>query len=132
MRIASETRPRVPIRLLLVGWMVLIFALSSRSHLPRLADMPPELVAVMGHFTVYAVLAALIWAALPSHGWPLWRRLALALAGAIVYGVSDEWHQSFVPGRDPAVFDLAVDALGACCALIAVGLAVRTCDAMAQ
>ncbi|MCU0242053.1 MAG: VanZ family protein, partial [Vicinamibacteria bacterium] len=34
------------------------------------------------------------------------------------YGVSDEWHQSFVPGRDATVGDVMKDALGSLCALI--------------
>ena len=34
------------------------------------------------------------------------------------YGMSDEWHQSFVPGRDADWLDLAADTLGA---LIAMG-----------
>jgi VanZ family protein len=29
-----------------------------------------------------------------------------------LYGASDEWHQSFVPGRYPAVSDWLADAAG--------------------
>jgi len=56
-------------------------------------------------------------------GWR-WRRIAGAtLLGAFVitvlYGVSDEFHQSFVPGRTPDVADVAADAAGAALALTA-------------
>ncbi len=30
----------------------------------------------------------------------------------MVYGALDEWHQSFVPGRDPALGDVVADGLG--------------------
>ncbi len=30
-----------------------------------------------------------------------------------LYGISDEWHQSMVPGRDPDIWDWIVDTLGA-------------------
>ncbi|HHB76440.1 MAG TPA: VanZ family protein, partial [Desulfobulbus sp.] len=31
----------------------------------------------------------------------------------LLYGVSDEWHQSFVPGRTPDILDIAADTFGA-------------------
>lgn len=37
---------------------------------------------------------------------------ALVLVTGILYGASDEWHQAFVPGRDPSLLDLCWDALG--------------------
>ena len=40
---------------------------------------------------------------------------------AIAYGASDEWHQSFVPGRHADVWDLAADGVGAALALGVVG-----------
>jgi VanZ family protein len=30
----------------------------------------------------------------------------------VLYGVSDEWHQSFVAGRNPSAADLAADVAG--------------------
>jgi hypothetical protein len=36
----------------------------------------------------------------------------LVLTSGILYGASDELHQSFVPGRDPSFGDLCLDALG--------------------
>jgi VanZ family protein len=35
----------------------------------------------------------------------------LVLIG-LLYGASDEWHQSFVPGRTPSAGDLAADGIG--------------------
>lgn len=38
----------------------------------------------------------------------------------IIYAISDEWHQSFVPGRSASAGDVAIDSAGACIALAAV------------
>ncbi len=120
------TRQPTAVRLLTVlAWMGLIFALSSRSKLPRPPGLGPDLVGIAGHFTVYAVLAALLWWALPARTSEQWQRFALALAVSVAYGMSDEWHQSFVPGRDPALFDLGVDALGAVTILVVLRLLRR-------
>ena len=65
------------------------------------------------HIPAYALLAATLCLALPhQRGW----RTAL-LVGILTlgYGLFDEWHQSFVPGRQVSVADLGRDALG--CAL---------------
>jgi VanZ family protein len=39
---------------------------------------------------------------------------------AVLYGLSDEWHQSFVPGRTPDVVDILTDAIGAAIGLLLV------------
>lgn len=94
-----------------LAWMVVIFFLSS---LPR--PVPGSLAAVpdwVAHAVVYAILAFLLCRALAS-GRPL--VLAHALLGAALctlYGVTDEWHQSFVPGRDASAGDVLKDLAGA-------------------
>lgn len=41
------------------------------------------------------------------------RMLAVALTGAVLLGMLDEWHQGFLPGRNAGLDDLAADVLGA-------------------
>lgn len=90
------------------AWMAVIFAASS---LP--GSSVPGGWSVQGHLAEYAVLGALLVLALrvPGRG-----RLALLLAAIALgsaYGVTDELHQAFVPGRTPDVLDWAADTLGA-------------------
>ena len=44
----------------------------------------------------------------------------MAVLIAVAYGVTDEWHQSFVPNRHADPRDLAADAIGACAAAASV------------
>jgi VanZ family protein len=101
------------------AWMGLIFYLSAQSKLPHLTPPGlPDIQDVVGHLAIYAVLALLWERALRGAGVPksaLW-----AFVIAILYGVTDEYHQSFVPGRTATVFDLATDAVAAG---VALGLA---------
>ncbi len=106
-----------------IGWMGLIFLVSNRTTLPQPPGLTPMITAALGHFSVYFVLAILVWWVLGGFGLDGRPRWLMALALAVLYGVSDEWHQSFVPGRTPDVFDVLVDALGAACGLIAIGWA---------
>lgn len=90
-----------------VLWMAVIFSLSS---LPGSAV--PGNYGSFGHFVLYFVLGALYFLALPASGRP-WTTFVLAIALASAYGITDEFHQSFVPGRMPEVMDWAVDTVGA-------------------
>ena len=78
-----------------------------------------------GHFTEYFVLSLLILRGIRA-GRPD-ARIAWALAAiAIVacYASLDELHQSFVPGRTPAIADVLLDTVGALCAQIAFALSM--------
>lgn len=67
------------------------------------------------HSVAYAGLAVTIVRALAGGlGRRVGRRTALAaLAIAVAYGATDEWHQSFVPGRFAELKDLYANAIGA-------------------
>lgn len=41
------------------------------------------------------------------------REVALTLAALSLFGALDEWHQGFIPGRDPDSLDWIADTIGA-------------------
>jgi VanZ family protein len=97
-----------------LAWMGLIFALSAQPELP----LPPgpwmeQVFDKLAHAGLFGVLAWLVWRAFRQHRGPSFSLLVLCVAVTVVYAISDELHQSFVPGRTPSVADLAADAAGA-------------------
>ncbi len=38
----------------------------------------------------------------------------------VLYAASDEFHQSFVPGRGPSIVDIGIDSLGVLTGILAV------------
>ncbi len=99
-------------------WMTLIFSMSSRSTIPVAPGLSPQLIAAAGHIVVYAILAVLLVRALNGYITSWQRRAALAWVIAVLYGISDEFHQSFVPRRYATVEDVILDAIGAAIGLL--------------
>jgi VanZ family protein len=97
----------------LILWLALIFVLSSRSTLVEFgSDAEDKLFNKTAHVVVYAVLAWLWWRALSPSRQIAWPLLGAAFVLTVLYGISDEIHQSFVPGRHARVADVLFDSAG--------------------
>jgi|SRR5659263_54470 len=66
------------------------------------------------HMIEYSIFGLLLYLTLKNSPYPSFRDHAMlfAIVIGILYGMSDEFHQSFVPGRSANIPDLAADALG--------------------
>jgi len=101
--------------------MGLIFLLSHQSTLPSApGGLLDTILKKLAHLSAYALLMALWWWALQSLGLKDARGLFLALTFTLLYAISDEWHQTFIPGRSGQLADVLVDFSGALLALIII------------
>ena len=108
--------------------MMAIFWVSG---VPDLAAPPGGMSDKTGHFLAYGLLGGLCLRAVAG---ALWRqvtpaRAAASWALAAAYGVTDEIHQSFVPGRTPAFDDWVADASGAA---LVIGLILLAATGLRQ
>ena len=100
--------------------MALIFYLSAQ---PAVAPELPGWTRVLAHFIQFALLAAAwAWTLAPLLGG---RALVVVAALSLAYAVSDEYHQSFVEGRDSDPLDVLVDGAGIAFALSLVAARSR-------
>ncbi|MCQ8104877.1 VanZ family protein [Methylomonas sp. SURF-2] len=106
--------------LALPAYCGLIYWLSNQQSLP----VPPlfEFQDKVMHFGAYFVMGIFSWRCFRHLGLS-GRRLALVgFLFCSAYGISDEWHQSFVPGRSSSGWDWLADSLGAAVAVLALAL----------
>ncbi len=102
--------------------MLVIFAFSAIPDAGLQTQFSPEPVKIpnfgaanrvvkkLGHLLIYALLARSYLFGLGKHD----RRTRwIAFGFAVLYGISDEFHQSFVPGRGAGPVDVLIDASGA-------------------
>lgn len=102
-----------------LAWMGLLFVLSDQPDLPR-APGPwlDILLKKTAHALVYGVLAWLYRRALRAHFRASTALRIVSVGLAVVYAMSDEYHQTFVPGRRGRLSDVVVDGVGACGAMV--------------
>jgi VanZ family protein len=89
-------------------WAAVLFLLSAQRVIVTPAWLP--YADKVGHMGLYGVMGAL----LARGRWRSGSRVApwiLVLLG-VLFGASDEFHQMFVPGRDPSLGDLTADIIG--------------------
>ncbi len=146
-RLIHSVRLRALFLLLAVLWAGFIFSMSNETapesskrsaglaeiiltavH-PGFADLPEavrksqvqsfdHILRKAAHFTAYALLGGLICLNSLSFCASRGAHLLRSLLIAALYAASDEFHQSFVPGRGPAVSDVLLDAFGALCGIL--------------
>jgi VanZ family protein len=136
-------RPFLRYWLPVLVWMAVIFGASSdpNSHersrhlfrpillwlFPHLSDQEFENIHLAlrkcCHLAEYAILGLLVFRALrhsrtslPPWSWP---RVGGALLIVFLYAATDEYHQSFVPGRTALFSDVCIDTGGAAIGLLA-------------
>ncbi len=95
--------------ILVAGYMGLIFHLSSKPAI-EIPPLFPHQDKVF-HLCEYFGLGFL--SAFAFDRGSIRSRFLFGFLLASVYGISDEIHQSFVPGRDASVWDFMADAIGA-------------------
>ena len=97
-----------------VALMAAIFVFSHQPTLGRAGRIPDWIT----HGTAYGTLAFFTARAV---GTSVRRSLvssALVVLACTLYGISDEIHQSFVPGRDADPWDVVKDLGGAVCGVV--------------
>lgn len=80
-----------------------------------------NIVRKQAHFWLYFVLGILVVSLLRRFGMSDVKGLFLSIVICVIYAMTDEWHQLFVPGRGGQIRDVMIDSSGA-----ALGIFVST------
>lgn len=93
-------------------WMGAIFLVSAQPTVPSVPGRWDLILKKLMHFAAYGVLTYLYMRAMResvSTDAPI-RIISAGLA--LLYALSDEYHQTFVPGRNGTLVDVGIDAVG--------------------
>lgn len=105
--------------------MILIWNFSAQNStdsdglsipLAALLGLSNSALRKIAHFIIYLILGVSLtnaFRSLKPKKFPYLRPLILSAIIALVYASLDEYHQSFIPGRDGNPGDILIDTLGA-------------------
>jgi len=81
------------------------------------------------HMILYAVFGFLLYHTLKSSPYPAfsYHPIIFAIIVGTLYGISDEFHQSFVPGRTESIWDLTADGIGVALAQTVIYIKQKIC-----
>jgi len=89
--------------------MAVIFYLSSIPDLKSSFSTPIDtILRKMAHMTEYGILYLLLYRSFDGFK----QKTTISIMIAIMYAISDEWHQGFVEGRMSAYTDVIIDSIG--------------------
>ncbi|MBU1084784.1 MAG: VanZ family protein [Candidatus Beckwithbacteria bacterium] len=105
-------------------WAGIIYSFSSMS-INKEAEFNwlDFVIKKSAHVTEYAILFWLLFRAMSGDNKNLTKKIFIKVfIFTVVYALSDEWHQTFVPGREGTLRDVGFDTIGA---LISLNLKKR-------
>ena len=112
--------------LLVIIWMILIFIMSSfnSTESSNQSNFIVDIIAnifnttninilsliirKLAHFTEYFILGILVYNLIHSYN----KKLYIGIIICVIYAISDEIHQLFVPGRSCQLLDILIDSMG--------------------
>jgi VanZ family protein len=101
---------------ILVMGVIFTFSSLPSSALPSLEGPLDLIVKKSGHLLIYAILAVSISRALRLS--EVRQTAYYSWSFAVLYAITDEYHQMFVTGRGASGIDVGIDALGAALGLL--------------
>jgi len=112
--------------ILVIIWMIFIFIMSSFTATTSSSqsgffvnlisnilnidniDIISFIIRKLAHFTEYFILGLLVFNMIKCYN----KKIIWAIIICILYAISDEVHQIFIPGRSCQIMDIIIDSLG--------------------
>ena len=127
--------------LLVILWMIFIFvmssfdATSSSNQSNFIVDIITSIINIkdigllsliirkLAHFIEYFILGILVINFITRYD----KKIIIAILLCIIYAISDEIHQIFVPGRSCQIIDIMIDSLGSIMGIYLYKLIAKKC-----
>ena len=86
----------------------------------KMVEHGNPIIRKLAHFSIYALVGVWVMAFMSTFDIRLYKKWIISMLVGVLYAASDEFHQSFVPGRGPSIVDVGIDNLGVLTGILAV------------
>lgn len=95
-------------------WGLVIFSFSSlKVGSTSQIVWTDFIIKKTAHIIEYGILSILLYRAMINYEVDKKKAIWISIVLAFLYGITDEFHQSFTPGRQPHLRDVIIDTIGA-------------------
>jgi len=84
-----------------------------------------SITPIIYHFVVFFLFCSFLLLAIKGTEKLKFKHIIIALIISIIYAISDEFHQSFTPGRDASIKDIMIDTAGIFLSIIILSIKKR-------
>ena len=86
----------------------------------KIVKKTQPIIRKLAHFSIYTLVGILIMAFISTYKLLLWKKFGISILVGIIYAISDEYHQSFIPGRSAEIRDVLIDTSGVMVGIIII------------
>ncbi len=98
----------------------------------KLVKRAQPIIRKAAHFSIYAVVGVLIMSFVSTYKLLLWKKFFISICVGLFYAISDEYHQSFVPGRSAELRDVLIDTTGVIVGILIVLMIISVYKALGE
>ena len=104
----------------------------SISTKEKIVKKAQPIIRKLAHFSIYAIVGILIMTFVSTYKLLLWKKLLISIIVGLGYAISDEFHQTFIPGRSGELRDVLIDTSGVICGIIIVLIVIAVYKALGE
>ena len=98
----------------------------NKNEKAKVIDKIEDVIRKIAHFSIYSLVGILLMALLSTYNISENNKIFYTIIIGMIYAMSDEFHQSFIPGRSGQVSDVFLDTLGVTVGGLFIILIIKT------
>ena len=98
----------------------------------KIVEKAQPIVRKLAHFSIYTLVGILIMTFVSTYKLLLWKKLLISIMVGLTYAISDELHQSFIPGRSAEIRDVIIDVSGVILGIIIILVVISVYKALGE
>ena len=98
----------------------------------KIVEKSQPIIRKGAHLSIYTLVGILIMSFISTYEIHLKYKFLISILVGLIYAISDEIHQSFIPGRTASVIDVGIDTLGVVLGIILVLIIISVYKALTE